>query len=211
MKGAGLIARKPYGKRKETRARVIGSKRIYPLLTETITGFTLTTSITSIELLIILAASVIGAFIAYLFRNREIALDPEESINPLARIFAQATSAIKIATDFDPKFFNHEEVIKGLKRAIDNKVEIKILYEGECLPDGLSGWYEKQAKQGNIEIRHLEKLPYHLMVIDNRHVRLPSSYLLGLKKSNMGLVFKNSPTVAKSYNQRFDELWKKAS
>ena len=166
--------------------------------------------------LLIILGGVLGGLLTYFAKDYDIALDTSvrSKLDELPDFYRHARKTIKIATDFDPRFFNDERVKDGIEKAIENGVRIKFLYEGKRLPSKLSEWYEKQAVKNKIEIRRAEKLPSHLMVVDGCHLRLERPHELlkfGEKKGDVAFILRDFPALAGVYSQRFDDLWTKSS
>jgi hypothetical protein len=140
----------------------------------------------------------------------DIALDVNisDKLRELPPIFRNAQEIIKIATDFDPDFFDTEKVKVTIEEALERGVKIKVLSEREP-PE----WY---INQGQIEIRRVDRLPYHLMIIDDCHIRTehphePLTFGKEKEKDDVALIFKGFPETAQRYEGAFDRLWDKAS
>ena len=149
-----------------------------------------------------------GTLVSLYREGDDIALDVNMSdkLRELPPIFRNAQVTIKIATDFDPDFFNTEKVKVTIEGALERGVKIKVLSEREP-PE----WY---INQGQIEIRRVDKLPYHLMVVDDCHIRTehPHEPLeFGEKIDDVALILKGFPETARRYEGAFDRLWDKAS
>jgi sugar-specific transcriptional regulator TrmB len=149
-----------------------------------------------------------GAVSSLCQEGDDIALDVNitDKLRELPPIFSAAQVMIKIATDFDSEFFDKQIVKDTIEEALEKGVKIKVLSEGEP-PE----WYKKQ---GQIEIRRVDSLPYHLMVIDDCHVRTErphKPFEFGKKEDDVALIFKGFPETARRYEGTFDRLWDKAS
>jgi len=156
----------------------------------------------------IIAGIVVGAILAYYSKDHDVSFDKNitDKLNELPKIFESSHKTIKVATDFDPRFFDDERVKKSIGKALERGSKIMFLTEGKP-----PVWYTEQKK---IEIKRVEKLPFHLMVIDDRHVRLERPHepgRFGESKEDVALIFKDFPRLSKRYSQRFDELWRTVS
>lgn len=149
-----------------------------------------------------------GAVLSLCREGDDIALDVNMSdkLRELPPIFRDAQVTIKIATDFDPEFFDTQTVKAAIEKALEKGVKIKVLSEGEP-----SEWYRNQ---GQIEIRGVDRLPYHLMVIDDCHIRTERPHKplgFGEKIDDVALILKGFPETARRYEGAFDRLWDRAS
>jgi phosphatidylserine/phosphatidylglycerophosphate/cardiolipin synthase-like enzyme len=147
---------------------------------------------------------VLGEIAHQYIKNQDVLEDRNigEKLGHLPGVLRMARKNIKIATDFDKGFFGSEEVQKIFEEAIGRGVEIKILSERDPLP-----WYKNQKE---IKIKRMERLPYHIWVIDQRHVRLERPHpgrSFGIEKGDIALIYKNYPILAEKYDKAFDELW----
>jgi len=161
-----------------------------------------------IPILLISLGGVLGGILAYYSKDSDVSLDRNvgDKLNELPKIYERAREAIKVATDFDKRFFDDPRVKKGIEKAISNGAKVKFLCERDP-PE----WYEKQK---GMKIKRVKKLPSHIMIIDDRHVRLerPHEPLnFGKAKEDVAFIFKDFPRLAKKYSERFDDLWTKLS
>ena len=130
-----------------------------------------------------------------------------DKLKELPRLYERAQGTIKIATDFDSRFFDDKRVKSGISKAMENGAKVMFLSESKNIPS----WYTGQKE---IEIKHTKKLENHLMIIDDRHVRLEHTHeplKFGDKAEDVAFIFKDFPKLAERCSQRFDVLWKKAS
>jgi hypothetical protein len=144
----------------------------------------------------------IGLILYQLTKDEDIALDKNmaDKLRELPEIYGNAQKSIKIATDFDPKFFNDDKVKGVLKKAYDCKVEIKIITEGPIVED-----YKDIA-----EIKRIDKLNQHIMVIDGADVRLEKphcGHCFGDNKKDIAFILKGFPDLGNKAEQVFDKLW----
>lgn len=152
-----------------------------------------------------IAGVIGGGVLVWLARDHDISLDKTiaDKLRELPPIFEHAQSTIKIATDFDPSFFEKQKVINALEKALANGAKIEFLSEGDP-----PGWYSKKEE---IEIKRVKKLSSHLMVIDDRNIRLERPHKkgqFGADKHDVALIFKEFPLLGGKYSEEFDELWK---
>jgi len=97
----------------------------------------------------------------------------------------------------------YEPHLKAYKKAIERGIKIRIL---TCLTEenmkNLDVW-----KKTGAEIRHLDNISAHFTVIDNNKVviRLSDEYIGGYVS-----LFIQSPALAKTLVDHFDDLWKSA-
>ena len=94
-----------------------------------------------LEISMILIGVALG--IVYSKRYDDVSLDAsiEDKIRELPNIFRHARGTIKIATDFDKRFFNHRGVKEAIKKAIEGDVEVMFLTDQ--IPPS---WYVNQEK-----------------------------------------------------------------
>jgi hypothetical protein len=142
----------------------------------------------------IISVLIGGGAIGYIFRDYDMAYsDLIHDTRNISNYIENAGGSIKIATDFESKFFEDENVKSSLEKALKRGVEIKFLTEKRAkIPE----WYKNIR---GIEIRYVEKLPNHFMVIGNGCVRLGK---------NKGMIYKDFPTLVLLYNEDFNERWK---
>ena len=159
----------------------------------------------AIVMILVVGLGVIaGLILTRVSQNDDVTLDRtiDDKVRELPPIFKKARVSIKIATDFDERFFDKQEVKDSLEQAVRNGAKVKFLSEAEPI-----SWYENRA---GIEIKRVQRLEHHVMVVDNRHTRLerphkPSSF--GDSKGDVALIFKNFPKLGTTYNEEFDNLW----
>ena len=148
--------------------------------------------------------AIAGGIFAYCSRRHDIELDAsiDDKLKELPSIFSGARVSLKIATDFDSRFFEKEIVKNAISNAISNGAKIQILTEHEA-----PVWYQQQT---NIEIKNIQALDRHVMTIDKRHVRLERSHPpleFGKTGGDIALIFNNFPALGERYSQEFDTLW----
>lgn len=151
---------------------------------------------------------IIGAVLALSSKNNDIEFDKSvpEKVRELPGLFEAARTSIKIATDFDTRFFDTEAVRNAIEKALGNGVKVQFICEAEP-----SAWYKD--KDG-IEIKRVEKVSPHVMMIDGLHIRLETPHeplQFGKRKEHGALVFRGFPALVTKYNQEFDTLWIKQS
>jgi hypothetical protein len=136
----------------------------------------------------------IGCILGYAFRDYDTTLDTNivDKLKELSKYIANAGGSIKMATDFDPRFFDDERVKKSFERALRRGVKVQLLTDMEP-PE----WYKN--KDG-IEIKRVERLQYRFWVIGNGCVRME-------KENGIGVIFKDLPKLAEIYGNEFDILW----
>lgn len=157
---------------------------------------------------LIIAGVVGGALLALLPRDHDISLDRamHDKLRELPLIFEGAQRTIKIATDFDPRFFEKQRVINAFEKALTNGAEIQFISEGDP-----PQWYKK--KEG-IEIKRVKRVSCHLMVVDDHNIRLEHPHepgKFGADKLDGALIFKEFPLLGQRYSKEFDELWRQVS
>jgi len=165
-------------------------------------------------LIVVLLGIVIGIIIGYLGRNADVSADfrIEEGHKEFVYLLRHARRSVCIATDFDRRFFTDPLIIEAIREAAEAGVEIRILYEGRR--DKVPKEYRELKREGRIKIRYAEKLPRHVMVVDNLHVRIERPHPVdkfGETKGDIGIVFKAFPMLAESQRKWFDELWRRSS
>lgn len=149
-----------------------------------------------------------GLFLAWRSWRNDIALDRKisDKLDELPPLFEYAENAIKIATDFDPKFFEEEKVKCAIEKALENGAEVKFLTDEE-----IPTWYSNHAK---IETKRVKKLQRHIMVVDDRHTRLERPHKpcrFGERRFDIALIFKDFPQLAGKIDREFDRLWMTSS
>ena len=147
----------------------------------------------------------VGCILGYVFRDYDTTLDKNitDKLKELPKYIANAGGSIKIATDFDPKFFDDERVKKSFERALERGVKIQFLTDMEP-PE----WYKN--KKG-IEIKRVERLRRHFWVVGNGCVRLERPHKpweFGKRKEDIGVIYKDFPKLAEIYSNEFDALWR---
>ncbi|MCX6821939.1 MAG: hypothetical protein NTW30_04135 [Candidatus Aenigmarchaeota archaeon] len=97
----------------------------------------------------------------------------------------------------------YEPHLKAYKKAIERGIKIRIL---TCLTEENMNNLDVWKKTG-AEIRHLDNISAHFTVIDNNKVviRLSDEYIGGYVS-----LFIQSPALAKTLADHFDDLWKNA-
>jgi hypothetical protein len=157
-----------------------------------------------LESWLVVGITIIVALIIYqLTKDEDIALDKNmaDKLKELPEIYSGAQKNIKIATDFDPKFFGEDKVKEVLKKASESKVEIKIITEGPIIED-----YKDIA-----EIKKIGKLNQHIMIIDGIDIRLEKphyGHCFGSDKKDIAFILKGFPDLGKKAEKVFDELWR---
>lgn len=147
---------------------------------------------------------VAGVIMARCASKRNIELDTsiKDKLRELPDVFRGAQDSLKIATDFDPQFFDEDIVKSAIGDAISNGVTIQFLTEADA-----PIWY--QEREG-IQIKRVETLKHHVMTIDDHHVRLERPHMpleFGKKQGDTALIFHDFPLLSKKYSLEFDELW----
>lgn len=154
------------------------------------------------EILLLILPIIAGTILAYLIKDKDIVLDRsiEDKLNELPSIYRNAKKSIKIATDFDARFFGNEEVKNALKEAIEDEVEVKILHERPA-PEGYEGIGDKKP---------ILLLKQHVMIIDGNVVRLEVPHepcKFGEKEEDFAFIYKGFPELASKAEETFDRLW----
>jgi hypothetical protein len=163
------------------------------------------------DIIILSAVAVAGLLTAILHRyfiKDDILEDTSirSMLGELPRLIRGARRSIKIATDFEPTFFDDERVRTAIAEALANKVQVEFLSERDP-PE----WYKEQ--QG-IKIKQVKGLPYHLWVIDAHHVRFERPHggrQFGTEREDIGLVLEGFPKLGSKHEERFEELWQTSS
>lgn len=159
----------------------------------------------AIVMILVVGLGVIaGLILTRVSQNDDVTLDRtiDDKVRELPPIFKKARASVRIATDFDERFFGRQEVKDSLEQAVINGAKVMFLSEAKPI-----SWYE--GREG-IEIKRVQKLEHHVMVVDGRHTRLerphkPSSF--GKGKGDVALIFKNFPELGTTYNEEFHSLW----
>jgi uncharacterized protein YneF (UPF0154 family) len=151
---------------------------------------------------------ILGIILSRDSDSYDIAIDRTigDKLRELPPIFEGARGTIKIATDFDSKFFDKQKVKDAISKAIQNGARVQFITE--CKP---ADWYK--STQG-IEIKKVDQLSRHIMVIDNDYIRLERPHepcKFGESKDDAALIFKDFPELAQKYSIGFDSLWTKTS
>ena len=149
-----------------------------------------------------------GIALAWHSKNYDIAFDRKitDKLEELPPLFERAEAAIELATDFDPRFFDEQIVKDSIKKAISNGAKVRVLTDGE-----INTWYNIKDK---IQIKKVEKLSRHTMIIDSRHVRLERPHpkgTFGNRFFDIALIFKDFPQLASKIGKEFDQLWTSSS
>lgn len=161
---------------------------------------------------LILAWVVVGLFLGVVLvrlpRDHDISLDKTigDKLRELPPIFEGAQRTIKIATDFDPSFFEDQRVINAFEKALTNGVKVEFISEGDP-----PQWYRKKEE---IKIKQVKRLSSHLMVVDDHNIRLERPHppgKFGADKRDVALIFKEFPLLGQRYSEEFDELWRQVS
>lgn len=156
-----------------------------------------------------IVGGVLGIVLTYVGRNKDVCLDVNirDKIRELPQIFERAQRTIKIATDFDKRFFDTKEVKGAIKEAVEKGMKVRFISEGDP-----PRWYENQRKSKKLEIKRVRKLSGHVMIIDSRHIRIerphPSGEF-GDRKEDVAFIIKDSPKFCREYDQKFDEIWER--
>lgn len=150
---------------------------------------------------------VIGIVLAKKAERYDILLDTSisDKLNELPPIYAKAHRSIKIATDLDARFFNDQRVKEAIENAVGNGAKVMFLSEGEPPP-----WYKDKKDKGDIDIKLVEKLPRHTMVIDEYHSRVERPHVpltFGGHKDDVAILLKGFPKLGEQLSLEFDDLW----
>jgi hypothetical protein len=153
---------------------------------------------------------VSGSILGYLLRDHDSMLDKDilDKVEEIPNFIESAGEKIKIATDFDKRFFGNERVIESFKKALEKGVKVQILTEGNPLKE-----YEEMKKMG-MKIKRVQRLPQHFMVLGIGAVRLEKPHepgKFGRRKGDIGIIYKDCPKLAEACSEKFDQLWKKYS
>lgn len=146
-------------------------------------------------------AVVFGLIISQLTKDEDISLDRnmKDKLKELPSIYKKARKSIKIATDFDERFFGDKRVREALKTASECGVEIKIISERPILED----------YKGIGEIRKIDQLAQHIMIIDGATLRIEKPHIcqdFG-KKKDIAFILKGFPKLGLKAEKVFDNLW----
>ncbi len=152
--------------------------------------------------------AVAGGILAYYASREDIELDTsiKDKLRELPSVYRNAQVSIKVATDFDPLFFDKEIVKSAIRDARSNGATIQFLTEGEP-----PTWYQQQE---GIEIKKVQTLSRHVMTIDDYHIRLERPHTplqFGKKRGDIALIFHSFPLMGERYSQEFDQLWTRLS
>ena len=147
---------------------------------------------------------VVGIVLARITNDYDVMLDKtiSDKLSELPSIYAGAHKSIKIATDFDARFFDDQRVKGAIENAIKNGAKVMFLSEKEPLE-----WYKNKS---GVDIKRVESLVRHTMIIDDHHVRLERSHeplTFGDEKDHIALIFKGFPQLGEQLNSEFDNLW----
>jgi hypothetical protein len=145
-----------------------------------------------ISILVLVLGGITGWVLGHRFKDYYISLDEkiDDKLDEIPKLFEHARKCIKIATDFDKRFFDYPEVKRSIEAALLRGVKVRILCEGDP-PE----WYRREG----IEIKRVQKLPHHMMVIDERHARVESPHEPLKFGERSALVFKDFPGIASYY------------
>jgi len=148
--------------------------------------------------------AVAGIVLAHYASKHDIELDTciKDKVKELPSVFRDARVSLKIATDFDPLFFDEEIVKSAIRDARSNGATIQFLTEAE-----VPAWYQQQE---GIEIKRVQTLKQHVMTIDDCHVRLERPHMplkFGKEQGDIALIFHRFPLLGERYSQEFDKLW----
>lgn len=153
-------------------------------------------------ILVLAASAIIGIIVAYFVRDSDVALDHSlgQMIDELPEFLANAHSNIRIATDFDSRFFDNDRVKKAFATAIGHRVDVKIITEKPPLE-----WYAK----AKIKTKMTDKLARHVMIMDGLHVRVEKRHepLKFGRRGDSGLLYRNFPALAGRWAAVFDKAW----
>jgi len=151
---------------------------------------------------LIAVAVVIGVVAAYYVRNSDVAPDSnlKAMLHELPQFYENAHKSIRIATDFDARFFEDDRVKRTLSSAAGRGVDVRIITEGQP-----SEWYGKQG----FKMKEVERLARHVMIIDECHVRLEKPHDPGQfgKEGDLGMLYRNFPILATKWSDLFDQAW----
>lgn len=157
---------------------------------------------------LIIAGVFGGTLLALLPRDHDISLDKtiDDKLRELPSIFEGAQRTIKIATDFDPRFFEKQRVINAFEKALTNGAKVEFISEGDP-----PQWYREKEE---IKIKRVKRVSCHLMVVDDHNIRLERPHepgKFGAEKLDIALIFKEFPLLGQRYSKEFDELWRQVS
>lgn len=152
---------------------------------------------------------IIGIILSRDSDSYDIAIDRTigDKLRELPPIFEEAQKTIKIATDFDSRFFREQKAKDAFSRAIANGAKVRFITECEPSDD----WYKNNE---GIQVKRVERLSRHIMVIDDAYIRLERPHkpcTFGDSKEDAALIFKDFPDLAQKYSNEFDVLWTKTS
>lgn len=158
----------------------------------------------SIVIVFLILGIVGGGVLTYLSKDSDIALDKSiyDKVRELPSIYARAHKSIKIATDFDSKFFDDQRVSGAIEKAIGNGAKVMFLSEGEP-----PAWYKNKS---GVDIKQVKSLTRHTMIIDEYHVRLEQPHeklTFGGHKGDIALILKGFPQLGERLSSEFDDLW----
>lgn len=161
--------------------------------------------------IVVVACAATAAFLmSYFGRDVYSSLDKniEDKLHELPKLCEHART-IKIATDFDIRFFGRKEVIDAFRRAAERGAEIKFITDAKTLP---KEYMDLQSK-GKMQIKFVERLNKHLWVIDDAIVRVEAPHEPGRfgEGKSRALILKNLPEFGKECGREFDEAWMKVS
>jgi len=148
----------------------------------------------------------------------------KDKISELTGAYEESVKNIDMITDLDQEFFNDSRVIGALKSAADKGVKVRIIYDEEA---ELPSWIRKnkkietRARKGEA-IKRLTlvtseaKLHQHLMVIDNRLVRLEIPHIprnFGKIRrmfhfKDRAMIIRNDPILGRKCDEFFEKMWR---
>lgn len=164
--------------------------------------------------IVVVIGAILGSTISYITRYDDTALDRniKDKIRELPPLFRRAQKNIEIVTDFDYEFFDHEEVKSSIETAVKKGCKVRILFE-KTLYNEPPKFYKDLQEEGKIEIKETDRVPRHIMVIDECHVRLEKPHpgrAFGDKR-DIAIIYKGFPQLGKRYSEEVDKLWTQLS
>ncbi len=126
-------------------------------------------------------------------------------------IFSLAKKDVFMSTGLYSGFYDDGDIKTSIKKTIHTGVKLRIVID----KDGGKpvDWMKDEIKNGKIEIKRSTEKIRHIMIIDDKHIRIEDSYLYDMNETTSenikNRICFNTPHLAEILKEDMEEIWKK--
>ncbi len=131
--------------------------------------------------------------------------------NEIPKIFSLAKKDVFMSTGLYSGFYNEGGIKTSIEKAIYTGVKLRIVID----KDGGKpvDWMKDEIKNGKIEIKRSTEKIRHIMIIDDKHIRIEDSHPYDMNETTSenikNRICFNAPHFAEILKEDMEEIWKK--